>query len=129
MKMYSKMACVIAAAGLIAAVSGTESRAAGQGGVAGAASFQLDGFGNVLEASAAVAVGKSTAYAGAETTALVPTSAFSAGTGGVITFTGTSIYIQSIAEDAQLGTAQANDLTGNTVNIDAALATVDIVNP
>jgi hypothetical protein len=99
---------------------------AGEGGIAGSASFLIDGT-NVTEASTAIAVGKSTAYAGA-TTAGTTTEAFAAGTGGTITFTGTDIYIDSIAQDTALGTAQANELDDQTININVVGGTNDLVN-
>lgn len=106
------------AAALVAGSFGIASSAfAGEGGVAGSASFQLTE-GKVTQASVAVAVGKSTAYAGAATPGGTGTEAFAGGTGGAITLTGTSIYIQSIAADTVLGTAQANQLDASDVNID-----------
>ncbi len=116
------------AAALIAGSFGlTSSAFAGEGGVAGSASFQLTG-GSVTQASVAVAVGKSTAYAGAATPGGAGTEAFAGGTGGAITLTGTSIYIQSIAEDTVLGTAQANELDASDINIDVINGTTDIDN-
>jgi hypothetical protein len=116
------------AAALVAGSFGiTSSAFAGEGGVAGSASFQLTGA-QVTQASVAVAVGKSTAYAGAATPGGTGTEAFAAGTGGLITLTGTSIYIQSIAADTVLGTAQANELDNNDVNIDVINGTADIQN-
>jgi hypothetical protein len=118
------------AAALVAGSFGFSSSAfAGEGGVAGAASFQLTG-GAVTQASVAVAVGKSTAYAGAATPGGIGTEAFAAGTGGAMTFSGNSIYIQSIdTENAnRLGTAQVNQLDGNDVNIDVINGTADITN-
>lgn len=106
------------AAALVAGTFGFSSSAfAGEGGVAGSASFQLTS-GVVTQASVAVAVGKSTAYSGAATPGGTGTEAFASGTGGTITFTGTSIYIQSIAQDTALATAQANELNNNDVDID-----------
>ncbi|MCW5206068.1 hypothetical protein VU08_03925 [Desulfobulbus sp. F5] len=105
--------------------------AAGQGGIAGSASFQLNGLvpNAVTAASAAVSVGKSTAYAGAATAAGT-TSAFSAGTGGATTLTGTNIYISQINGEAAgtLGTAQVNNLAGSSTNIAAPAGTVTQLN-
>jgi hypothetical protein len=116
------------AAALIAGTFGFSSSAfAGEGGVAGSASFQLTA-GEVTQASVAVAVGKSTAYAGAATPGGAGTEAFASGTGGAITLTGTSIYIQSIAQDTALATAQANELDDNDVNINVINGTADIIN-
>jgi hypothetical protein len=96
---------------------------ADEGGIAGAASFLLIG-GVVTDASTAVAVGKSSAYAGSDTVTDTSTEAFATGTGGVITFTGNDIYIESIAEDTALGTAQANDLNSFVQDIDVSLGTI-----
>ncbi len=121
---------LLVAAAVVAGSFGVATSAfAGEGGVAGSASFILDGV-NVTEASAAVAVGKSTAYAGAVTNGGAGTEAFAGGTGGEITLTGSSVYIQSIAvEDAlSLGAIQANQLDANDVNIDVTGGTVAIIN-
>jgi hypothetical protein len=107
----------VAAALIAGSFAFTSSAFAGEGGVAGSASFQLTA-GAVTQASVAVAVGKSTAYSGAATPGGTGTEAFASGTGGAITLTGTSIYIQSIAEDTALATAQNNQLDSNDVNID-----------
>ncbi|TAE57244.1 MAG: hypothetical protein EAZ76_09320 [Nostocales cyanobacterium] len=98
---------------------------AGEGGIAAAAAFELMN-GMVSAASVSVAVGKSTAYSGAET--ITGTSAFSVGTGGLINFTGNSLYIESVtAENTHsLNTTQANQLNINVVNIDAINGEVNI---
>ncbi|MCW5206067.1 hypothetical protein VU08_03920 [Desulfobulbus sp. F5] len=101
--------------------------AAGQGGIAGSASFQLT-TGVVTSASAAVSVGKSTAYAGAAT-AVGTTEAFAAGASGIVTLVPSKIYIDNIAADTVLGTAQANNLTGSTTNIAAPAGTIAQTNP
>ncbi|MGX9726183.1 MAG: hypothetical protein ACTFAK_02315 [Candidatus Electronema sp. VV] len=104
--------------------------AAGTGGIAGSAAFQLNA-GAVTSASAAVAVGKATAYVGAATD--VPagaTEAFAVGTGGAITPSGTNIYITSIAEEsaAGLAVAQANsiDITTAVINVNATGGTISV---
>jgi hypothetical protein len=78
----------------------------------------------VTEASTAIAVGKTTAYA-ASTTAGTTTEAFAAGTGGVINFTGTDIYITDIAEEtvAGLAVAQNNELDNQSIDINAIAGT------
>jgi hypothetical protein len=91
---------------------------AGEGGIAGAASFNLNG-GSVTEATAAVAIGKSTAYAAATASGGAgPLEAFAVGTGGMITFGG-SIYINSVEEESTAGLqqAQTNEIS-NDINID-----------
>lgn len=106
--------------------------AAGTGGIAGSAAFQLAGApAAVTSASAAVAVGKKTAYAGAATD--VPagaTEAFAVGTGGAITPSGTNIYLTSIAEEtvAGLAVAQANsiDITTSVINVNATGGTIAV---
>jgi hypothetical protein len=119
---------LLVAAALIAGSFGFNSSAfAGEGGVAGAASFQLTS-GVVTQASVAVAVGKSTAYAGAATPGGTGTEAFAAGTSGLVTLGGVSIYLSTIAGDTVLGTAQANELTANDVNINAINGTVAVDN-
>ncbi|MEO0803185.1 MAG: hypothetical protein AAFY57_13020 [Cyanobacteria bacterium J06642_2] len=107
---------------------------AGEGGIAGAASFIVDGTtGNVTEASVAAAIGKDTAYAGALTDSTLggtsgagATQAFAAGTGGDITFTGLDIFITSIGPDTDRGTAQNNELTTQTVNINGLSGQFDL---
>lgn len=117
-----KSQLLVAAAVVAGSFGFANSAFAGEGGVAGAASFQLNA-GVVTEASSAVAVGKSTAYAGAVTNTGAGTEAFAAGTGGLITLTGNSVYIQSIAQDTALGTAQQNELNDNDININITGAT------
>jgi hypothetical protein len=106
----------------------TSSVFAGEGGIAASAAFELIN-GTVSAASVSVAVGKSTAYSGAET--ISGTSAFGVGTGGCIHFTGNSLYIESVsAEHPQnLKTAQANQLNVNDINIDAIHTQVNITQP
>jgi len=95
--------------------------------VAGSVAIHLDGT-NVDWASAAIAVGKTTAYAGATSEATV-NEAFAVGSGGAITFTGTDIYIQSVAEETVAGLAQeqANDFDNQEVNIDMIDGEVDYI--
>lgn len=96
---------------------------AGEGGIAGSASFQLDPTtGNVQNAAVAAAVGKDSAYAGANNYAGWQLDAFAVGTGGYITTNGSTNYIQSVGPDFNRGTYQANDL-GGLVNIDATHGT------
>lgn len=104
--------------------------AAGEGGVAGSAAFDITATA-VNYATMAGAVGKDTAYAGSnatgDTTAVL--DSFAAGTGGVITFSAGDNYISSIAEDANRATVQANDLgTGIFLDFDATDGTADINN-
>ncbi|MEB3218592.1 MAG: hypothetical protein VKN72_20485 [Nostocales cyanobacterium 94392] len=116
------------AAAVVAGTFGLSSSAfAGEAGVAGSASFKLT-TGAVTEASVAVAVGKSTAYAGATTETATGTEAFAGGSGGAMTIT--NLYITSIAEESATGLAigQANELDDNDVNIDVIGGTADVVN-
>ncbi|MEO1134221.1 MAG: hypothetical protein AAFX40_16145 [Cyanobacteria bacterium J06639_1] len=105
---------------------------AGEGGIAGAASFILDGE-SVTEASVAAAIGKDTAYAGALTdsgltadTAVGATQAFAIGTGGSIAFTGESIFFSDVTDDVDRATAQANELSVQTINISALSGELDL---
>jgi hypothetical protein len=125
---------LLVAAALVAGSFGVNSSAfAGEGGVAGSASFQLDGAATntVTQSSVAVAVGKSTAYAGAATPGGTGTEALSTGASGLITFSGLSIYLQSVDADTVaggLGTAQINELDNNDVTIDVKAATAQVNN-
>ncbi|GCL39281.1 hypothetical protein SR1949_44060 [Sphaerospermopsis reniformis] len=121
-----KSQLLVAAAVVAGSFGFANSAFAGEGGVAGAASFQLNA-GQVTEASSAVAVGKSTAYAGAVTNG-AGTEAFAAGNGGAITLNGNSVYIQSIAQDTALVNEQANQLDNNDVQIDVKVGTVKVIN-
>jgi hypothetical protein len=100
---------------------------AGEGGIAGAASFNLDPDTGtfVLEASTAIAVGKTSAYALSNTTG-TDTQALATGTGGAITLT--DGILTGIAEETGLGTAQANELDAQLVKIDALSGTNSVEN-
>jgi hypothetical protein len=103
-KIYTLLA--ISALGLSTSVF------AGEGGIAGSLAYQFDGT-TVTNASAAIAVGKTTAYAGAVTDAPGGTTeAFAVGTGGKVTLGTGSPYIADIAEETTAGLAinQANSL-------------------
>lgn len=114
----------------VSALGLAASALAGEGGVAGSASFQLDPTGNVQNAAVAAAVGKDSAYAGANN---YPgflgfgskLDAFAVGTGGQITTNGSTNYIQSVGQDTNRGTYQANDLNG-MVDIDATHGRTDV---
>ncbi|TAE57242.1 MAG: hypothetical protein EAZ87_16640 [Nostocales cyanobacterium] len=122
-----KSQLLVAAAVVAGSFGATNSASAGEGGVAGSASFQLTG-GDVTQASAAVAVGKSTAYAGAATFTGFGTEAFAVGTGGDINLSGSSVYITSITGDTNLGAAQVNDLNDNDVNINVITGETNVIN-
>jgi hypothetical protein len=124
-----KSKLLVAAAFVTGSVGFSSSAFAGEGGVAGAASFQLT-TGVVTQASVAVAVGKSTAYAGATTSSGTGTGteAFAAGTSGLVTILEESIYLESINADTNLTAAQTNDLTANDININAINGTVAVDN-
>lgn len=125
LKIKSKL--LVAATFVAGSVGFSYSVLAGEGGVAGAASVQLTS-GVVTQASVAVAVGKSTAYAGATTSSGSSTEAFAAGTGGFVTVLEESIYLDSIDADSNLAAAQSNDITANDVNINAISGTVAVDN-
>ena len=111
---------LLAATVTSAAVFGFQSTTiAGEGGIAGSASFLINE-GSVTDSSIGVAIGKSGAYAGAQTATGASTEAVAAGSGGVINLTGSSIFITDLESETanRLGTAQANELTGQTVTID-----------
>ncbi len=94
---------------------------AGEGGIAGAASFHLNNNGKVTDAAVAAAIGKTSAYAGANNDLDEGLDAFAAGTGGTINMDNDSNYIRSIGGEnaTQLGTAQRNNLTNHTINLNA----------
>ena len=97
---------------------------ADQGGAAGAASFEMDGAGNVLNSSVAGAIGKVSAYAGTTNDYVLGVlEAFAVGTGGDIDIDG--VYVDSIGLDPDLGTAQANELEDD-IEIDLVNPEVDI---
>ena len=93
---------------------------AGEGGIAGAASFSLTN-GQVTDAAVAAGIGKTSAYAGANNDLAGGLDAFAAGTGGAINMNNDSNYITSIGgvDATQLGTVQANTLTNQTINLNA----------
>ncbi len=100
---------------------------AGEGGVAGSASFQLDPTtGNVQNAAVAAAVGKDSAYAGANNYPGFQLDAFAVGTGGDISTNGFTNYIQSVGPDVNRGVSQANNL-GGLVDIDATSGTTTVL--
>ncbi|HEY9607377.1 MAG TPA: hypothetical protein V6C85_37680 [Allocoleopsis sp.] len=105
-----------------AALGFAASALAGEGGVAGSASFQLDATGNVENAAVAAAVGKDSAYAGANNYPGFFNSkldAFAVGTGGQITTNGSTNYIQSVGQDTNRFTSQLNNLNGDNIDINA----------
>ena len=101
---------------------------AGEGGIAGAASFRLNS-GAVTEAAVAAAIGKNAAYAGANNYG-VTLDAFAAGAGGTITVDGSnsSNYVTSITQETDAGVAiqQANQLTNLTLDINSTSPVVEI---
>ena len=131
LNLQSKLA--LAATLVFGSLSFTPAAIAGEGGVASAASFNLDSGGAVLEASVATAVGKATAYAAAQTTVdgsdNITTEALAIGTGAAIDFNGSSIFLDSVSEESTAGLAadQANEIDSQTVDINATggTATVD----
>ncbi|BAY86675.1 hypothetical protein NIES267_61860 [Calothrix parasitica NIES-267] len=105
---------------------------AGEGGAAGAAAFTIDG-GNVTGVAVAASVGKQDAGAAAfnDVTGNF-NSAFSLGSAGPIDMQGIgdpAAAGMTGAADTDLGTAQANELTGNaTIRLGTASGEV-IANP
>lgn len=106
---------------------------AGEGGIAGAASFNLSGSA-VTGAAVAAAIGKNAAYAGANAAgnggAL---DAFAVGAGGTISVAGSSgsNYVTGIIEESTtgLGTQQANTLTNLTLDINRTTNPVVEIKP
>ena len=95
---------------------------AGAGGIAGAVAIHMNA-GVVDWSSSSIAIGKTSAYAGANSSATTATS-LAAGAGGKITMNTTDkLYIGDIAIDGNLGTAQANLLSGDIIDINAKTAT------
>jgi hypothetical protein len=99
---------------------------AGEGGVAGAASFNLVYTGEVTESAAAVAIGKTTAYAGATAQGSVSSlDAFAVGTGVKITGVANSIDLSTINEESSDGLLQSqNNEISNDINIDVIGGTI-----
>lgn len=122
MKLNSKVLLAVAtvvASGL-GLVSGAFAQSVGVGGVAGSASFQMNG-NQVQGAAVSAAVGKDTAYAGANaapTTGGFKLDAFAVGTGGTITTATGSNYLSNIGADATRDMAQSN-IMGGSVDINA----------
>jgi hypothetical protein len=111
----------------IAAISGlclSANAFAGEAGVAGSLAIRLNA-GNVDWAAAAIAIGKTTAYAGA-TSNKTDAEAFAVGTGGAITLSGADVYLQAVAEETAAGLAidQANSLNAQTLDIDGGNGTI-----
>jgi hypothetical protein len=103
---------------------------AGEGGIAGAASFNLSGSA-VTEAAVAAAIGKNAAYAGANAAGGAGAlDAFAAGAGGDIAVDGSngSNYITSITQESDTGVAieQKNTLTNLTLDINSTNPVVEI---
>ncbi|MGC1396390.1 MAG: hypothetical protein WA828_19165, partial [Coleofasciculaceae cyanobacterium] len=91
------------------------------GGIAGSASFQLNG-NQVQAAAVSAAVGKDTAYAGANAVPITAggfaLDAFAAGTAGTVTTNGRNNYVTTITPDNSRGVAQSN-VIGGSIGIDA----------
>ena len=100
---------------------------AGEGGIAAAASFNMDDSGNVLSVSVATAVGKSAATAAAfiyspTTTGNLQSKAWAYGSASsqfeVQNLGSETFNISDTAEDtSRMGLKQANTFSNNTVNI------------
>lgn len=118
--MKTKLGRVAIAIGLLCSANMS---VAGEGGLAAAISVYTDATG-VTHVSAAMAVGKTTAYA---VTASMPefTEAIAVGSGGTITIDATTGHVTSVTDETatNLAVAQSNTMTG-TVNIDADEGTV-----
>jgi hypothetical protein len=100
---------------------------AGEGGIAAAASFTMDGSGNVLSVSVASSIGKSLATAAAfiykpSATSILQSKAWAYGSGSsqfeVQNLGSETFNISDTSEDAShMGIIQANTFSNNTVNI------------
>ena len=128
--LLSKIKLLLAAAVTTGLITLAPAAGAGEGGIAGSASFKLDAAtGFVTDSSVAVAIGKSSAYAGATTRDGI-TEAFAAGAAGELTLSGNSIYIQSISADTNDGLAVAQENTiGSDININVIGGTIELSNP
>lgn len=87
---------------------------AGEGGIAGSASFILDLDGAVVDVAVASAIGKTSAYAGAIADES-SNRAFAGGSGGEIDIDG--FFIDDLEEESRggLGTAQANTISAISI--------------
>jgi len=146
MKVNSKVllaVATVAVSGLGFATSAF-AQSVGVGGVAGSASFQLSPTGQVQGAAVSAAVGKDTAYAGANATPFYngisnpnfKLDAFAVGTGGTITTTAdnnsngvyyynstpSNNYIYKVTPDTARGVAQQN-IMGGSIDINATKGT------
>jgi len=121
-----------------ASVGFAPSATAGEGGLAASAGFDLEattGDNPVDAASVAAAAGKVGAYAGATADIITQqneedgTRAFAAGSGSQINVQSNSILVDNLkgggSSSAQLGQAQANNMTGQTIDVDATEGTID----
>jgi hypothetical protein len=129
MKTSKLFASVLMAAGVLVSFSSMAS--AGEGGAAGSVSVIMSG-GSVSSLSAAAAIGKLNAAAASNATS-TDTFASAYGSAGVVdldissdTTTGTYTAKYVGADDADLGTAQANSFAAETT-IDATTGTVTII--
>lgn len=129
MKLHSKIFLGLAAITVGGfGFASSASAGIGIGGVAGSAAFSMDSGGQVTQAAVAAAVGKDTAYAGAVNGAGLTTptrlEAFAVGTGGAISLSSDSPYIQGVTIDSARDKAQTNTMTIDTFNINATTPTV-----
>ena len=112
-------------------VVGTSANAAGQGGIAGAVAVHTSAANTLNWSSSSVAIGKSSANAGAVSTTGAAGNAisFAVGTGGSVTLDSTTGLVTAVSEETAAGLAlgQANSLTGSSVNLDAGTATDTVV--
>lgn len=129
MKLQAKFA--VATVALMLGGLGAAPAFAGEGGAAGAASFQLSG-GVVQNAAVAGAIGKVSAYAGATNTSSGffgfnrDLDAFAVGTAGPIGFTGSSVYITNVGTDPNPLLPQVNQLNANQIDINGTSGSLSV---
>lgn len=108
-------------------VIGTSANAAGQGGIAGAVAVHTSATTNTLNwSSSSVAIGKSSANAGAVSTIAGETMSYAVGTGATVTIA--DGLVTAVSEESNLAKGQTNSLTTSTVELDAGtLLTTTVV--
>ena len=113
---------ILATLGMGLLFVGVNANAVGQGGIAGSAVMRLSSD-VVTHVSSSIAIGKQSAYTGAAGSNVVGFKAttFAAGASGVVNIS--SGLITTIVADSTLATAQANDLSGDTITLDVNAAT------
>ena len=107
-------------------VIGTSANAAGQGGIAGAVAVHTSAANTLNWSSSSVAIGKSSANAGAVSTIAGETMSYAVGTGATVTIA--DGLVTAVSEESNLAKGQTNSLTASTVELDAGtLLTTTVV--